>query len=618
MGCQRKRESIMIRASAQDGTYPRPQLMRSEWRSLDGVWEFAHDDRDDGLSAGWWSGEVPLARRILVPFAPESSASGIGDTGYHPLVWYRRELTIATPSDGRRVLLHFGAVDHSCRVWVDGAEVGSHVGGQSPFSFDLTDHLASGSDRHVIVVRAYDDPHDLELPRGKQDWEPEPHAIWYTRTTGIWQTVWLEEVAQVRFDVLDWSTDQVAGTVTAEVRLNRPEPGWIVSVDLDLDGEALAAATATTSGGGATVVLRPKGLGASPDDERLLWTPERPVLLDAAVRLTDPAGAVRDEVASYVGIRTATVGRESFELNGSPYYVRSVLEQGFWPASLLTAPSDEERRREVELIKQLGFNAARIHQKAEDPRFLYWADRLGLLIWGEIAAGYAFSGRAAELITADWRALIARDRSHPCIVTWVPVNESWGVPDVASSEPQRDLVRALAALTRALDSSRPVVSNDGWEHVDSDILTIHDYTTDPGVLAARYADADAVKAAVDGPGPQAKALVVDQAMAERVRTGAMPVMLTEFGGISFAGDGSTWGYGTVDSAAEYGRLVGALFAAVEHSTVLAGFCFTQLTDTMQEANGLLTADREPKLPIEAIRAMVTGAAVTAESAASPT
>ena len=600
----------MIRASVQDGTYPRPQLVRSEWRSLDGAWQFAHDDRDDGVGARWWSGKVPLERRILVPFAPESTASGIGDTGYHPVVWYRRELTIAAPADGRRVLLHFGAVDHSCRVWVDGAEVGSHVGGQSPFSFDLTDHLAPGTDQHVIVIRAHDDPHDLELPRGKQDWEPEPHAIWYTRTTGIWQTVWLEEVADVRVDVLDWSTDQLAGTVTAEVRLSRPEDGWVISVDLHLDGEMLAAAAVTTTGGGASVVLRPKGLGSSPDDERLLWTPERPVLLDAAVRVTAPSGEVRDEVASYLGIRSATIGGDAFELNGRPYYVRSVLEQGFWPTSLLTAPSDEDRRREVELIKQLGFNAARIHQKAEDPRFLYWADRLGLLIWGEIAAGYAFSARAAELITADWRELVARDRSHPCIVTWVPVNESWGVSDVASSEPQRELVRSLAALTRALDPSRPVVSNDGWEHVDSDILTIHDYTTEPAVLAARYADADAVRAAIDGDGPQGKLLVVDRGMAERARSGGMPVMLTEFGGISFAGDASTWGYGTVDSVAEYERLVGNLFAAVERSSVLAGFCFTQLTDTMQEANGLLTDDREPKLPVETIRAMVTGVAVT--------
>jgi beta-galactosidase/beta-glucuronidase len=594
------------RPSRQDGSYPRPQLTRDAWTSLDGQWEFEFDDDDRGLAERWSARGEPLGRSIVVPFCPESKLSGIGDTAPHSVVWYRRVVRIAPPATGPRVLLHFGAVDHACTVWVDGQRVGDHEGGQTPFALDITGALAA-SDHHVIVVRAVDGPDDLELPRGKQDWQREAHAIWYPRTTGIWQTVWWETVPASAVDRVHWTTDLVAGTVTAEVRLSGPVPrGAVLEVRAELDGQPLGFAAVEVQTRDTILVLRPERLRAGQAREALHWSPENPALADAEIVLRD-ADRVLDQVGSYFGMRSATVADGTFQLNGVPYFVRSVLEQGYWPDGLQTAPSDEARRREVEVIKELGFNAARIHQKAEDPRFLFWADRLGLILWGETAAAYDFSARAVRLLTAEWLDLVERDRSHPSIVTWVPFNESWGVQDIARDSAQREYVRGLAALTRAVDPTRPVVSNDGWEHVDSDILTLHDYTRDPAVLAARYSDPDAARAVSAGMGPQGRVVSVDSAMTERVLSGTVPIMVSEFGGTSFSGDGRTWGYSLVASAEEFENLLRAQFAALSPAGI-AGFCYTQLTDTFQEANGLLTADRRPKIPVEALREIVAGPA----------
>ena len=594
----------MIRASEQDGSYPRPQLVREQWTSLDGDWQFGYDDENIGLGERWFEVGRPLPRMVTVPFAPESRASGIGDTGFHSTVWYHRDLPGGASPTGKRRIIHFGAVDHECRVWVDGVEVGRHVGGQTPFQIDITDAVALPGP-HEVVVRAFDDPLDMEVPRGKQDWQLDPHAIWYTRTTGIWQTVWLEDVPTVHIAALSWVTDLVDGTIRAEIEVPGGD-GFDVELAVDHRGEPLGLASARIHRGRAAVVLQPGVLRSGQSRDELLWSPENPVLLDAVLTLRR-GGEVLDEVASYLGVRSASVADGTFQLNGVPYFVRAVLEQGFWPESLLTAPDDAARRREVELILQLGFNTARIHQKVEDPRFLFWADRLGLLIWGETASAYDFTPRAIELLTQEWPAIVRRDLSHPCVVVWVPVNESWGAQDIARSIPQREYVRALTALTRALDPTRPVVSNDGWEHVDSDVLTVHDYTFDPPTLSARYADDEAVRRLPDRMGPSYRSLSLSEELSRGVRSGQVPVIVSEFGGISFT-EAGTWGYASVDSAEAYEQILRALFHAVGQRSALAGYCYTQLTDTMQEANGLLTADREPKLPIGVIRGMVRSGA----------
>ncbi|MFS0713365.1 sugar-binding domain-containing protein [Microbacterium sp. 2P01SA-2] len=609
------RQPDTTRASTLEPARPRPQLVRDSFLLLDGVWGFAHDDEDRGVADRWFDGRQ-LGGSILVPFPPESPASEVGETGFHPIVWYRRtlsdaDLAAAGHQPQSRAVLRFGAVDYRAAVWVDGQLVGRHEGGHTPFAVDITDALDPDAREHVVVVRAEDDPHDLAQPRGKQDWEEQPHSIWYHRTTGIWQSVWLECVAPQHITGLNWTSDLTDGTVTLELRLSRPGAAS-ASVRIAHEGRELAAATMRTSGTRATLTIALDGQRNGQNYERLLWSPDRPTLLDAWIDVTDDDGR-RDAVASYLGLRSVSWDRGALLLNDRPVTLRSVLSQGYWPESHLAAPSPDALRREAELITELGFNAVRVHQKVEDDRFLYWADRLGLLVWGEMAATYTFDERAVQRTTTEWTEAVLRDRAHPSIITWVPLNESWGVQHIASRADQRAFAEALFHLTKALDPTRPVISNDGWELGTSDLWTLHDYEADGGVLARRYdVDDEALRGIVSGIGPAGR----------RVRLpgtsdSGQPVMLTEFGGVKWAADASpddSWGYSEARGADEYGRMVAAILGAVQSGTRgtggrpdgLAGWCWTQLTDTMQERNGLLTEAREPKLPVETIRSLVRG------------
>jgi beta-galactosidase/beta-glucuronidase len=610
--------TVPARATEQDGSYPRPQLVRDRWTDLSGTWQFTFDDARTGIDDRW-AALAELADRsvfdrdITVPYPPESAASGIGDRGPHPVSWYRRTLRLAdldgagdVRDRGHRVVLRFGAVDHSAQVWLDGALLGSHEGGQTPFSFDVTGPLADGAD-HVLVVRAHDDPRDPTQPRGKQDWQDEPHDIWYHRTSGIWQPVWCEVVPPVAVEHLAWTPDVPGASVQLGITLREaPAEPVTVAVRLELDGHLLADHTVQVSTQHSATTIAVPALLNGQARQGLLWSPEFPRLVDATVRLRTDSG-VADEVSSYLGLRSAAVGAHAFLLNGLPYYVRSVLSQGYWPASHLTAPDAGALRREAEVIKELGFNAVRVHQKVEDPRFLHWADRLGLLVWGETANAYAFTPEAVRRLTTEWLDIVRRDISHPCIVTWVPLNESWGVQDIAVRPDQQAYATALAALTRAVDPSRPVISNDGWEHTDSDLWTIHDYADSGAVLRQRYGAAD-VRQGLTGLGPAGRRIRLPGG-SEREQ----PLMLTEFGGVRYVpprpGEPTaeqTWGYSTATDAEDFARRLEDLLSAVHASPVLAGFCYTQLTDTMQEANGLLDEDRVPKLPVERLRSIVRG------------
>lgn len=603
-------DDVFLHPSRQDGTYPRPQLMRPRWRTLDGPWGFEHDDDGQGLDDGWAEPGRETSRRIVVPYPPESSASGIGDTAHHPVVWYRRpvtqeDLTAAGWAPGQRLLIHFGAVDYRATVWADGRLLGTHEGGHTPFTVDATDSARRGP--FELVVRAEDDPDDLEQPRGKQDWLPEPHVIWYHRTTGIWQTVWLEAVPAVHIAGLAWETDLVAGTVAADVEVNaRPTAPTTVSVELTWEGASLGSITQAVTEPRSRIVIPLAPLTNGQGYESLLWSPEHPRLVDAVVALrVDDREA--DTVASYLGMRSVAVDGGRFLLNDRPYPIVAVLEQGYWPTSHLAAPDAGALRDEVQLIKDLGFTTARVHQKIEDPRFLYWADRLGLLVWEELPSAYRFSATSVARLTREWTEAISRDRSHPCVVAWVPVNESWGVQQVAHDSRQLDLVRSLFHLTRALDGTRPVISNDGWEHADSALLTVHDYQNDPVILAASYADDAAAAATLRGVGPAGRRMRLLES-GESPLLSAAPVVVSEFGGVTWAprAEIETWGYAVADSAEDFEKRLRGVFGALQASPVLAGFCYTQLTDTLQEANGLTDENRVPKLPVELIRAIVRG------------
>ena len=591
-----------VDATSQDGAYPRPQLVRPAWVDLGGAWDFT---RDDDLVKS--VGDVEFDRTIIVPFPPESPASGIHETGFLPCVWYRRsvqpdELRAAGwGPDSSRVLLHFGAVDHSATVWLNGQVVATHEGGQSPFVADVTDVIDPDGE-NVVVVRAVDLPGDVSVLRGKQDWYEQPHSIWYHRTTGIWQPVWLECVASVSVAGLTWRSDLPSATVNVDVDLEGPIPSdsW-VAVALSHDGVLLAEARVRTMGRTVCPVrlVVPAQLNGQQYEE-LLWSPDRPTLLRATVALEQADGTPCDVVGSYVGLRSVLASSDHLLLNDRPTIVRAVLAQNYWPETHLAA-TPEMLRREVELILELGFNTARVHQKAEDPRFLYWADRLGLMIWAETASAYAFDARAIRNLVSEWTDIVQRDQSHPCIIVWVPLNESWGVQHISHDARQQALSRSITDLTRALDGTRPVVSNDGWEHTSSDLWTIHDYESDPAVLAQRYGDEASVASMLNGFGPAGRRMSVAGAGE------AKPVLLTEFGGVSLAtGSDEDWGYSTATDAVAFEEQVSAILRSVRTARELAGFCYTQLTDTGQETNGLLYADRSPKFPIERIRAALRG------------
>lgn len=576
--------------------HPRPQLTRTNWIDLNGRWQVAFGE--DGFldSSG---GTTEAQQSIEVPFPPESALSGIGEDG-HTTIWYRRLWHVARPASDRRMLLHFDGIDHTADVWINGEHVAQHEGGQTGFHVDITDVLAHDGPQ-TITVRARDST-SLEQPRGKQDWEAEPHVIWYRRTSGIWRPVWAEIVGEVRFDSLAWTPGVLPGSLSFDARIAGTHSSQSTEVEFAFripDG-AMVRATASVIEGRATgsVSLDDPRLDAEPD--RLLWSPERPTLIEieAAVRAD---GTVVDEVRSYAGLRTVGTDGTAFLLNGRPYFQRLVLEQGFWPKSHLTPPSDEALRHEVELIKQLGFNGLRMHQVTPDPKFLYWCDRLGLLVWEDAAAAYRYSELALSRTTTEWMRIVERDRSHPSVVAWVAFNESWGVPDLEVSATQRHAVAGLYHLIKALDPSRLVIGNDGWEFVAGDLLGVHDYSQDARVLGTRYGSRDATAATVRSGRPGGRRLVAGAGNPAP----SVPVVLSEFGGATLS-DGDTWeGYGAVrDEQALVERirdLVGSLTAEG-----LAGYCYTQLTDTLQEANGLLTEARTPKADIAALRQIFGG------------
>lgn len=583
-----------------EAAYPRPQLQRINWLCLNGPWKFRFDDAGQFIQP---SDISDWNHTIEVPFAPEAPRSGIGDTGFHSNLWYEREFDI--PKGEGRVLLHFGAVDYRARVWVNGKFMVDHEGGHTPFSMDITPVLNENGPQ-TVTVWAHDDPHDLAKPRGKQDWQLEPHSIWYPRTSGIWQTVWVERVPKTYIDRLRWTPHFERWEIGFEAFVEGKQcDGMQVKVKLTVGCHLLANDTYEVINGEIHRKISLSDPGIDDYRNELLWSPEKPTLIDAQIQLWSE-GQLIDEVKSYTAMRTVGIQRDRFMLNGRPYYLRLVLDQGYWPDTLMSAPSDEALRNDVELVKRMGFNGVRKHQKIEDPRFLYWADVLGLLVWEEMPSAYRFTPKAVERITKEWTEVIERDASHPCIVVWVPFNESWGVPNLTETQAHRNYVLALYHLTKTLDPTRPVIGNDGWESTDTDIIAIHDYDNRPHSLAKRYGPEVKLSDLLNRERPGGRVLTLD-GYPHR----GQPVMLTEFGGIAYAGRESpdadkAWGYVRSENISELQQRYTSLLKVVNKVEMFSGFCYTQLTDTFQEANGLLYADRTPKFSIEAIAAATLG------------
>lgn len=573
--------------------YPRPQFVRDSWINLNGEWEFEFDDDRVGSKEKWHLGNRKLSKTIQVPFAFQSKLSGIGSNEFHDVVWYRRDLTLPEAFQNKRILLHFGAVDYEASVWVNGVLVAKHEGGHTPFHTDITDALQAGTNK--LVVKAVDYSKDVTLPRGKQYWHTDSASIFYTRTTGIWQTVWMEAVSA------DGYLDKVK--ITPDIDEKQVEFQFFIQgsdsnakqqlkVEISFNGELVSEDTyGMRSSSGARKIrlndFNDHGLGA-------WWTPEHPNLYDVTFTLLVDNKAV-DVVTSYFGMRKVSIEDGKLCLNNRPYFLKMVLDQGYFPDGNLTPPSDEAIKQDVELTKAMGFNGARKHQKLEDPRFLYWCDKLGLVVWSEAANAYEYTEKYVSRFTNEWIASIQRDYNHPSIIAWVPLNESWGVPNIQIDTLQQQHALTMYHLTKSLDPMRPVVSNDGWELVKTDLFTIHDYEWREGVLEERYSSSDKAVHAM----PANRRLFVEGFPYE-----GQPILVTEFGGIAYKkSEWEGWGYSGADNDEDYENKLRAVIRPLLNSGVVQGYCYTQLTDVEQEINGLLTYDRKQKIPVEIIKAI---------------
>jgi beta-galactosidase/beta-glucuronidase len=578
--------------------YPRPQFQRKEWMHLNGEWDFAFDDHNLGWKERWQE-QFPGQLKIQVPFAYQTKSSGIHDPSFHDCIWYRRTFTLPEGWRGREIMLHFGAVDYRSWVYVNGKLVTHHEGGNSSFQVNITNELHdTPSTLNEIVVRVEDPSEDQTIPRGKQYWQEQSKFIYYTRTSGIWQTVWLEPLQAARLDRVRYQPDIDTGDIAIEYEFVLPADAaagnLTLRTDISFGGQQLTSDTMSVDDAYAKRtynVLNRQFDRSNVHGDGWLWTPEHPNLFDVTFTLLR-GGETIDQASSYFGMRKIHTEQGRILLNNRPYYMKLVLDQGYFPEGLLTAPTDDALKQDIILAKRMGFNGARKHQKVEDPRYLYWADRLGFLVWGEMANCVEYSEEAVNRITKEWIEVVNRDYNHPSIVAWVPMNESWGVSRVAVDVRQQAHVTSLYYLTKALDSTRLVLSNDGWEHTISDVLTIHNYLAAEEVKQT-YRDVDTAVNTFP-----CKRVLYAQGYAYR----GEPLILSEFGGIAYQVNGEQgWGYSSVTNGEDFVQAYAAYSAALAASTALQGFCYTQLTDVEQEINGLYTYDRLPKCDVEQIR-----------------
>ncbi len=569
--------------------YPRPQLVRDEWLCLNGEWEFEIDNGNSGEARGLVSAEK-LSGNITVPFCPESKLSGVGNKDFMLCVWYAKNLTIPREWKGKRVILHFGAVDYLATVWVNGKKVGIHKGGYTPFAFDITDCLNFGNDR--VVLSAFDDTRSGNQPTGKQSVEYHSAGCSYTRTTGIWQTVWLEAVEDLHIASLRMTPDVATCAVTAELKFAGDPDGSNLAVKVKYDGKTVGEAHVDGIDANSVTVTVPLS-------EKHLWDVGAGNLYDVEYTLTKN-GKKCDNVASYFGLRSVSLAGRTFRINGRVVFGRWVLDQGFYPDGIYTAPTDEDLKNDIIKSMQLGFNGARLHEKIFEPRFLYWADRMGYLCWGEHAnwqLDITYAG-AIEHFLPEWLESVERDYNHPAIIGWCPFNETW---DYKGRRQNDSVLMQVYRVTKAVDATRPVIDTSGNFHVETDIYDVHDYEQDPAKFVTYYEKID-------------EGIVMDQcerssSSSKRGRQhydGKKPVFISEYGGIRWTDKKDGWGYGKGPETAEefINRYKGLTDVLLDNENIM-GFCYTQLFDVEQEQNGLMTYEREFKFDPEIVKAINT-------------
>lgn len=587
--------------------YPRPQFVRDNWQNLNGTWNFAFDDEKVGRKHRWFKDAETFAagdqREIVVPFTYESKASGIGIEEPHECVWYQRSFEVGEDSlnSDKKLLLHLDGSDYKTTVWVNGDNVGTRFGGQHRLTFDITDNIVQGE--NLLTVEVLDDMNP-EKARGKQRWIPENYGCWYTQTTGLWKTVWLETVSCSSIASVQMEGDFENDEVKLRFRLKGAGEGVRLRASLAYEGRTISTAVQVLEGQSFPSDTAVVDLRLPLSDLRitpwgvLSWSPEEPNLYDLEFELFVQDERV-DHVKSYYGHRKLEYDNGVFRLNGRPYFMKLILDQGYWEDSLLTCPNDDAILHDLRYLKDAGFNGLRKHQKVEDERFIYHCDREGLLVWSETAATYVYTPEAAQYFSVEWMKLVQQYRNFPSIVAWTPFNESWGVGKIAWHEPEQAFTRGIYELTHALDGTRPVISNDGWEHTLSDFLTLHDYEEDGDAFFERYYDMDRIV--------QNEIHMTNSkyAFAEGHAYEDQPIILSEYGGIAFATEGDQWGYGrTVGTMEAFEERLGKLHDAIRACGYFRGVCYTQLTDVQQEVNGLLEMDHAIKIPAETMRRLM--------------
>lgn len=581
----------MKHAKCYKENYPRPRFVRESFVPLDGEWDFAFDDENAGERKKWHKSGVK-SLKINVPFAFQCALSGINTDKKHETVWYSRTFNYAKRAN-KRLLINFEGADYETKVWLNGECLGSHKGGYARFTFDLTDYVRGGE--NLLVVKCADRRSPLTV-RGKQRYVEKNISCFYTDTTGIWKPVWLEEVGDVYIGGVSALCNYSECEAVVEYRLPRYESGLSLETRLYFDGEFVRSTEVTCDADYGKIkldlTLKNKVLPMKP------WSAGRSGQFFDVVYVLKKDGKEIDRAGSYVALVDYRVRGNEIRLNYlSCLYMRMVLDQGYFAGGDLTAPDEQALRRDVELIKEAGFNGVRVHQKIEDERFYYYCDMLGLYFWLEMPAFYDYTAASAEQATREWAEIVNQYKGYLSLMAYVPVNESWGVLQTSDNEKMQAFTAGLYYLTKSLDPTRPVISNDGWEHTVTDIATLHNYAPSGKEIELAYSD---MQGFMDGKLPLD--LHTRAPFADGFSYGGQPVIISEYGGVAYAGDQSGWGYGEQAQSEEaFVNRVRDLTAAIVGLKDCQGYCYTQFTDVMQEQNGLFGIDRTPKIPIGKMR-----------------
>lgn len=568
--------------------YPRPQFVRKEWKSLNGEWNFMFDDNDEGETKKYFK-DFPINKKINVPFTYETKLSGLEDESVHYIVWYNRKINITKSQiQDKKTILNFEGSDYKTKVWINGNYIGENIGAYSRFSFDIEKYIIEGENDITVKV---EDSLSKDQPRGKQRYKKESWKCWYIQTTGIWKTVWIEWVSKKYLKNVK-ITPKI-NTVQLEIETNLSEQDienqrYYIETEISFNNQTLNTTRETINNNYQKIEINIAQEGIKHNIQK--WSTNTPNLYDINYKLYCEDKVI-DTVDSYFGIRDITIKGDKIYLNGEQLYLKLILDQGYWKESHLTPPNEESLIKDIESVLAFGYNGIRKHQKIEDERFLYWCDVKGVLVWSEMANCYNFDDNSLQNFTNEWIRVVKQNYNHPSIITWVPINESWGIPEVSVCEKEQNFATTLYYLTKAIDNTRPVISNDGWEHTISDIITIHDYEQDDKIFYHKFADENRSVL------KNLKAYNGNKHMllANGYKYEGQPVIISEYGGIAINSE-EGWGYGKqVKDEKELVERFTKLTKAIKNIPYISGYCYTQLTDVQQEINGLMDADRNYKI-----------------------